>query len=243
MIRLLIFLQILLLIGCKSNHQSTQISDDSIDSKTDSIAVKTDKKNYQSIADDFKSKNQYVNPFDTISIKIHFPLCDKNQDTYKCFIDKLIKVRPPFFFGPQHEPKWSFLDCVNDSIYEIVIKQSLNDSSYFDTEHGDRTYCYYGAYLIDKVENYSLILMLFDYSAGFEYLLYTIDNEGKFIDKIMVGAMDSDYSETFGVLKNQKSGEIITNFFGYDSDKDELFIDKQESMLFSIDNKGKIIID
>lgn len=239
MIRLL---QILLLIGFNVTDNSP-ISGDKIDSNLERIIAMEEKGSYQSIIDDFLSKNPFVNPFDTVSSKTYFPLCDNTKDTYRCFVDKMDKVSPPFLFAPQHNPKWSYLDCINDSIYETVIKVSLNNPSYFDTEYSNRTYCYSGAYLIDESENYSLILILFNYSAGYEYLLFTINNDGKFIDKIKLGSLDSDYSETFGVLKNLKSGEIITNFLGYDSVKNKLFISKQERNQFTIDNTGRINID
>jgi hypothetical protein len=238
---ILLLLQIILLVGCKNSVKGTQIENNNIDLVSDSISRDSGIVNYQSITNDFKTKYDYVNPFDTLSIKYHFPICEKNDTIFSCFIDNLNVVSPPLSFGPHHEPKWDVLDCINDSIYESIIKTSLNNLSYLNTQHGDRTYCYYGGFLIDKSNNYSLILMLFDYSAGYEYILFTLNKDGQYIDKIVIGAMDSDSSETFGMLADKKHGEILFNLFGYDEIKDKIFIENQERYRFSIKTDGKII--
>lgn len=159
--------------------------------------------------------NPYITQIDTIPVLG----CNDQNSKEICFnniINQFPIIETPLEFGPVPEPSYAVNTVFEDSLF---IVNCLNDTTFYKQERGDRTYGYLKGKIIDKNPNYFLVVILFTYSVGFEYELYSLTLNGNLISKIGLGGQTSDWYEIYGKINNKNTFEITRNEFAMKNGK------------------------
>lgn len=174
------------------------------------------------------------NPFLENDHKKSISNCKTLEDRkyhFTCVLKSFRESTPPIELGPTPEPKQEFID---DSIF---IVNCLNDKKYYTIPYGDRTYNHLFGAIVNRTESYILCIIPYRNCCSNIYNLYTFTLSGEMIDKIIIGGLVSDISESYGFLSKKNKFRVITNEFGFVGDK--AFISKTIDFKYNISKTGK----
>jgi hypothetical protein len=182
--------------------------------------------------------NPYMTQFDTKEFKT----CNdsiSNGSVFNCILSQFPNIKTPIQFGPL--PEIDVLGKHTELRDSIFIVRNLQDSTYYLNGPGDRMYSYFKGKIIEKNDNYILCVVLFTFSIGFEYELYSFKPTGQIISKIVVGGQINDEEEIYGFIPNDKSFEIYIDEFEYKNDQPILKPEKHEKYIIEANGQFRLL--
>jgi hypothetical protein len=236
-----IYIFFALLIGCNSlNSENTHTDLDS--NHSENVATKlpgTD----TLMAYKFYNTNLELNPFVTLPDTTPFKECIKTldyEDIFNCVINQFEKISVPIELGAEPDQDIKYLN--NAQLYDsIFILHCLQDSEYFNSPPDMRTYGYTKGRVIEKNNNYILIVIPMGFSVGFNYDLCSFKLDGTPIAKKSIGGTWVGEYKTYGFVSDTKHFEIHRIEFGLDKETGILNISKKINSKFQINDQGEFI--
>ena len=129
---------------------------------------------------------------------------------------------------------YSFLDNEGSKHYKKVNKYLT-----YWLEKSENGY-YKGVIIANNLKIKTVIIPTI-YNVGKDYTLYTFTDDGKLIDKLIIGAESSDYESKFGVIESFDKIKITTKIIGYKSNSKLYFYSSSKTEYFKVSQSGKIL--
>ena len=209
------------LISCNSQNNNTQL--------------KLEDKNYSKLNEKVTLVDTMLNPF-TKSLIFKKDECKSTnyKDRFNCILNTFPNQNLPLHFGPH--PEIESTPYISDTAF---VENSLLDKDYFKNE--DFTHGYYKGVIIANNLKIKTVIIPTIYNVGKDYTLYTFTDDGKLIDKLIIGAESSDYESKFGVIESFDKIKITTKIIGYKSNSKLYFYSSSKTEYFKVSQSGKIL--